>query len=60
MKSDTSESVKVSIRQGTGTEIAAFTQSVTPTLTTYSFFLNASQINSITNYADLRLRIEGL
>jgi hypothetical protein len=60
MKSNESNTAKVSIRQGAGTEIAAFTQALTPTETTYEFALNGTQIDAITNYTDLRLRIEGL
>ena len=47
----------VSLRQGSGTEIASSTNSsLTTSFADYNFTLSSSEANSITDYSDLRLR----
>ena len=50
-------SLTVSLRQGTGTEIASSTNSsLTTSFADYNFTLSTSEANAITDYSDLRLR----
>jgi hypothetical protein len=57
---ESGQQVKVSLRQGASTEIAAWTQTVTGTATTYYFTPTPTQVDAITDYTTLRLRIEAL
>lgn len=59
MASQYSNSARLKIMQGT-TQIASWDQSLTTSVALYNLSLSGAQIDSITDYTDLRLRIEGL
>jgi hypothetical protein len=52
--------VKVSLWQGTSTQIATWTQAVTSTPTLYRFTLTGAEADAITNYDDLDVKVESL
>jgi hypothetical protein len=49
--------VTVALYQGASTLIATWTQAVTGAFATYEHTLSGGQADSITNYADLRVRM---
>jgi hypothetical protein len=57
IKGNGAATITVSLRQGTGTEIASWAHTAASTTTTsYEQTLSSGQADSITDYADLRLR----
>lgn len=57
--SPVSATLRFRIMQG-ATQVAQWDQAVTPTLTPYSLVLSSAEADAITDYTDLRVRIEAL
>jgi hypothetical protein len=52
-----SVSLKCELRQGTSTVIASDTQTITGSVATFSKLLSSAEVASISDYADLRIRV---
>lgn len=59
MMSPVSASIRITIMQG-AVQIAQWTEATTPALTTYSHTLSGAEADAITDYNNLRVRLEAL